>query len=292
MAGAKRAIFLIVDRGPAHIAKKTRAFVDSQHGRLRLFFLPPYSPDRNPDELVWKHLKADTVGRMTIYRQRRFLCQAGTCCTVRPLPLGCPVAIETFEGDTADPRTLAAQIDKVKKRFALDHVVLVGDRGMITQARIDGEIAPAGLDWITALRAPAIRELAKAGTLQMSLFDERDTLLEFCTLVNCLIIDEDGVYDPKLVNDRLLLGMKGTFSELELSILRQRSQEALRLKAARGDLHTTVAVGYVRSADDRLELDPDKRVREALHLAFRKFAEFGSVRQACAAGRSLCPSRW
>jgi Resolvase, N terminal domain len=59
------------------------------------------------------------------------------------------------------------------------------------------------------------------------------TLLEFCTLVNSLIIDENGVYDPKLINDRLLLGMKGTFSELELSILRQRSQEALRLKAAR-----------------------------------------------------------
>jgi excisionase family DNA binding protein len=73
------------------------------------------------------------------------------------------------------------------------------------------------------------------------------TLLEFCTLVNSLIIDEDGVYDPKLTNDRLLLGMKGTFSELELSILRQRSQEALRLKA-RGDLHTSVAVGYVRDA--------------------------------------------
>jgi excisionase family DNA binding protein len=97
--------------------------------------------------------------------------------------------------------------------------------------------------------------------------------------VSSLIIDEDGVYDPKLINDRLLLGMKGTFSELELSILRQRSQEALRLKAARGDLHTSVAIGYVRSADDRLEIDPDKRVREALHLAFRKFAEFGSVRQ-------------
>ena len=87
---------------------------------------------------------------------------------------GCPVAIEVFEGDTADPRTLATQIDKVKKRFALDHVVLVGDRGMITQERIDGEIAPAGLDWITALRAPAIRELAEAGALQMSLFDQRD----------------------------------------------------------------------------------------------------------------------
>ena len=105
------------------------------------------------------------------------------------------------------------------------------------------------------------------------------TLLEFCTLVNSLIIDEDGIYDPKHVNDRLLLGMKGTFSELELSILRQRSQEALRLKAARGDLHTSVAVGHVRSSNDRLEIDPDKRVREALHLAFRKFVEFGSVRQ-------------
>ena len=89
-------------------------------------------------------------------------------------PDGCPLAIEVFEGDTGDPRTLAAQIDKIKKRFALGRVVLVGDRGMITQARLDAEIVPAGLDWITALRAPAIRLLVEAGTLQMSLFDERD----------------------------------------------------------------------------------------------------------------------
>ena len=87
---------------------------------------------------------------------------------------GCPVAIEVFEGDTGDPRTLAAQIDKVKKRFALERVALVGDRGMITQARLEAEIAPAGLDWITALRAPAIRTLVEAGALQMSLFDQRD----------------------------------------------------------------------------------------------------------------------
>lgn len=105
------------------------------------------------------------------------------------------------------------------------------------------------------------------------------TLLEFCALVGCLLIDEDEVYDPRLVNDRLLLGMKGTFSELELSILRQRAHEALRLKAGRGDLHTCAAVGYVRSADDRLEMDPDRRVREAVMLAFRKFDEIGSVRQ-------------
>jgi transposase len=66
IVGAKHEIFLIVDRGPAHIAKKTRTFVESLKGKLRLFYLPPYSPDRNPDELVWKHLKADTVGRMVV----------------------------------------------------------------------------------------------------------------------------------------------------------------------------------------------------------------------------------
>jgi excisionase family DNA binding protein len=105
------------------------------------------------------------------------------------------------------------------------------------------------------------------------------TLLEFCAFVDTLIIDEDGVYDPRLVNDRLLLGMKGTFSELELSILRQRSQEALRIKAARGDLHTTVAVGYLRGSNDRLEQDPNRRIREALSLVFCRFREIGSVRQ-------------
>lgn len=66
LIGATRTIFLIVDRGPAHRAKKTKAFVGTLAGRLKLFFLPPYSPDRNPDELVWKHLKADTVGRMVV----------------------------------------------------------------------------------------------------------------------------------------------------------------------------------------------------------------------------------
>jgi len=87
---------------------------------------------------------------------------------------GCPVAIEVFEGSTADPMTLTSQVSKLKERFALDHVVLVGDRGMITQARITEDLSAAGLDWITALRAPAIKALRDAGALQMSLFDERD----------------------------------------------------------------------------------------------------------------------
>lgn len=105
------------------------------------------------------------------------------------------------------------------------------------------------------------------------------TLLEFCGLVGCLLGDEDGIYDPRLPNDRLLLGMKGTMSEMELSILRQRSLEALRQKARRGELFLSVAVGYVKIRHDRIARDPDLRVREALGLVFRKFAEFQSIRQ-------------
>ena len=87
---------------------------------------------------------------------------------------GCPVAVEVFDGNTADPMTLATQIDKLKGRFGLSRVVLVGDRGMITSARIRDELKPAGLDWITALRAPQIRALLDTGAFQLSLFDQRD----------------------------------------------------------------------------------------------------------------------
>lgn len=88
---------------------------------------------------------------------------------------GCPVAVEVFEGNTGDPATLASQVAKLKDRYKLDRVVLVGDRGMITQARIAEDLRPAGLDWITALRAPQIQALAgEDGPLQLSLFDQRD----------------------------------------------------------------------------------------------------------------------
>jgi transposase len=89
-------------------------------------------------------------------------------------PDGCPVAIEVFDGNTGDPKTLAVQVEKLKQRFRLNHVVLVGDRGMITQARLTEDVQAAGLDWITALRGPAIKELVKGGVLQLSLFDQRD----------------------------------------------------------------------------------------------------------------------
>ena len=87
---------------------------------------------------------------------------------------GCPVAVEVFQGNTGDPSTLAAQVAKLKQRFHLDHVVLVGDRGMITETRVETLLKPAGLDWITALRAPTIRTLLDQGAFQLSLFDERD----------------------------------------------------------------------------------------------------------------------
>ncbi len=103
---------------------------------------------------------------------------------------GCPVAIEVFEGSTADPMTLTSQVTKLKERFALDHVVLVGDRGMITQARISEDIKPAGLDWITALRAPAIKALLDGGALQMSLFDDRDMA---------------GITSPEFPGERLIV---------------------------------------------------------------------------------------
>lgn len=105
------------------------------------------------------------------------------------------------------------------------------------------------------------------------------TLLELCALVNTVLLDEDGVYDPRHPNDRLLLGMKGTLSELELSLLRQRALEAIRCKAARGELRSIVAIGYVPGSRFSLEKDPDRRVREAIELVFSRFSELGSARQ-------------
>jgi DNA invertase Pin-like site-specific DNA recombinase len=105
------------------------------------------------------------------------------------------------------------------------------------------------------------------------------TLIEFCGLVGTIIVDEDGIYDPRHPNDRLLLGMKGTMSELELSLFRQRSQEALKQKARRGALILGVAAGYVKVGRDRLEKNPDQRIQDALKLVFSKFAEFQSARQ-------------
>src|SRR4051794_26266679 len=102
-------------------------------------------------------------------------------------------------------------------------------------------------------------------------------LLELCALFQVLLADADGVYDPADFNDRLLLGLKGTMSEAELHILRSRLHQGKLNKARRGELFTCVPVGYVRSPDGGIALDPDEQVRSVVSLVFAKFAELGSL---------------
>jgi len=103
-------------------------------------------------------------------------------------------------------------------------------------------------------------------------------LIDLCALVGVLVFDPDGVYDPRLMNDRLVLGLKGSMSEYELGLLRQRSLEARNSKAARGELRFRLAAGYVW-AEDGIVKDPDARVVDAISLVFKKYKELGSARQ-------------
>jgi DNA invertase Pin-like site-specific DNA recombinase len=104
-------------------------------------------------------------------------------------------------------------------------------------------------------------------------------LIELCGLVRSLVVDPDGVYDPGLLNDRLLLGLKGTMSEFELNLLRQRCQEAIRQKARRGELQFALPIGYRWAPNGKVEKDPDRRIQQAIELIFAKMEEFGSARQ-------------
>jgi DNA invertase Pin-like site-specific DNA recombinase len=104
-------------------------------------------------------------------------------------------------------------------------------------------------------------------------------LIEVCRMVDTLLLDQEVVYDSRNSNDRLLLGLKGSLNEYELDLLRQRSQEARRQKAARGELVVAAPVGYIKTPDQRLEKVPDLCVQEAIHLLFSKFFELGTARQ-------------
>src|SRR3984957_18089413 len=104
-------------------------------------------------------------------------------------------------------------------------------------------------------------------------------LIDLCALVGTLLVDADGTYDPRLVNDRLLLGLKGTMSEYELSLLRQRGLAARDAKALRGALQFRLPPGYCWNEIGQIEMDPDERVRGVIRLLFDKFQELGSARQ-------------
>lgn len=98
-------------------------------------------------------------------------------------------------------------------------------------------------------------------------------LVEVCRVVDTLLIDQEAVYSLRQGNDRLLLGLKGSLNEYELDLFRQRSVEARHAKARRGELVVAAPIGYLRTEDQRLEMDPDRRVQEAVRRVFRKFAD-------------------
>jgi transposase len=154
-------------------------------------------------------------------------------------PNGCPVAIEVFDGNTGDPAT---QIGKLKQRFGLSHVVLVGDRGMITEARITEDIKAAGLDWITALRGPAIKDLLNSGALQLTLFDQRDlasiTAPDFPgeRLVVCR--NPDLAAERSRKREELLIATEKDLARIKTAVERKRNP-------LRGTTDIALAVGEV-----------------------------------------------
>lgn len=147
---------------------------------------------------------------------------------------GCPIAVEVFAGNTGDPSTVARQVEKLRERFGLQSVVLVGDRGMLTAARIREDLAPAGLSWITALRAPAIDALRSAGSLQLSLFDEKDL---------------GEITDPAYPGERLvvcrnpLLAGERSRKREELLAATERDLERIRVQVTAGKLRAEKAIG-------------------------------------------------
>jgi transposase len=187
-------------------------------------------------------------------------------------PDGCPVAIEVFDGNTADPTTLAPQIDKLKQRFQLDHVVLVGDRGMITEARLTEDIKAAGLDWITSLRAPAIKALLNSGALQLTLFDQRDmasiTSSDFPgeRLVVCR--NPDLAAERARKREALLAATEKDLASVQAAVARKRNP-------LRGTAEIGLAVGAVIERH-KMKKHFDLQITEAGFSFARKTAEIAA----------------
>lgn len=144
--------------------------------------------------------------------------------------------------------------------------------GHVTRSGFERMVADVCLGKVGAVAAREVSRFARNSR-------EWQQLVEVCRLVDTLLIDLDIVYAPRLSNDRLLLGLKGSLNEYELDLLRQRSLEARYEKARRGELIVSAPVGFLKTDDQRLEMDPDRRVQERIRLIFRKFMELGSVRQ-------------
>jgi DNA invertase Pin-like site-specific DNA recombinase len=144
--------------------------------------------------------------------------------------------------------------------------------GNVTRAGFERMVSDVCLGKVGAVAAREVSRFARNSR-------EWQQLVEVCRLVDTLLIDQDVIYAPRQSNDRLLLGLKGSLNEYELDLLRQRSLEARYEKARRGELVVAAPVGYLKTEDQRLEKDPDRRVQERILLVFRKFMELGSIRQ-------------
>src|SRR3954451_2281745 len=144
--------------------------------------------------------------------------------------------------------------------------------GTVTRAGFERMVAEVCLGKVGAVAAREVSRFARNSR-------EWQRLVEGCRVVDTLLIDQETVYTPRQSNDRLLLGLKGSLNEYELDLLRQRSVEARHEKARRGELLVAAPVGFLKTEDQRLEKDPDRRVREAILLVFRKFEELGAARQ-------------
>jgi len=138
--------------------------------------------------------------------------------------------------------------------------------GLVTRAGFERMVAEVCLGKVGAVAAREVSRFARNSR-------EWQQLVEVCRVVDTVLIDQEMVYAPRLSNDRLLLGLKGSLNEYELDLLRQRSVEARREKARRGELLQAAPVGYIKTEDQRLEKDPDRSVQEAILLVSRKFLE-------------------
>jgi DNA invertase Pin-like site-specific DNA recombinase len=144
--------------------------------------------------------------------------------------------------------------------------------GTVARSGFERMVAEVCLGKVGAVAAREVSRFARNSR-------EWQQLMEVCRVVDTVLIDQETVYAPRLSNDRLLLGLKGSLNEYELDLLRQRSVEARQEEARRGELVVSAPVGYVKTEDQRLEKNPDHRVQEAIALVFRKFQELGTVRQ-------------
>jgi DNA invertase Pin-like site-specific DNA recombinase len=168
-------------------------------------------------------------------------------------------------------------VDLARRYGFRDVAVIDADLGRSASGTMDrpgfrdlvGRICEGGIGAVFCLEAS---RLARNGR-------DWHHLLELCGLVGAYVIDTDGIHDPGLPNDRLLLGLKGTMSEFELSLIRKRLVDAAVAKARRGELRIGVPVGYIWSRDEELMMDPDRRIQDAIRTVFRLFERLGSATQ-------------